>query len=516
MQPSIRTFSKENIELEIYKTFESFHQQKTISIAEYLNKLDPVWISTIKYRSIKYPFESLYKLVLYQKIKGIKQQTQLHRYLKCHKKDLKLLSLSKSPDQRTISHFINNILTSQQKTDIDYIVQQIQTISDKFGIIFDIQEIAPAKPSKKNHQRTQKIQIKNNTHNIAKLFKKRFTRFFDFNLHDNTTYQNNDFLNQLLHIANTQDFAENGSKTRRIINPHTPDADTLLYHLKKYQDLDHVKKMFMTMYEMIWETAKKANHFPKTVDVAIDYTCWHYYGKRNASMVTEMKPDRGTSYCYKFATITITEHNQRFTLLALPVGPFDTKKEILQTLLNYAKKRVRIRRLYIDRGFFDEQSIELFKRNHIKFLMPCIANERIKKILAVAPTPTVIKDYKMKNATFNIVVVEDDEGIKRCYATNIEFNENDVGLSKRVIMLYKKRWGIETSYRVKKHSFRPKTTSKNYFIRLFYFLFSTLLYNLWLLADILISIAVLGRVQRNHLLVSKYFGSLLLAIDPGG
>jgi putative transposase len=270
------------------------------------------------------------------------------------------------------------------------------------------------------------------------------------------------------------------------------------------------------MFEMIWESARKANHFPRTVDCSIDYTSWHFYGNKNAPMVTEMQPDRGTTHCYKFATINISENNQRFTLLAIPVGPFDKKEEILKTLLDYAKQRVKIRRLYVDRGFFDSNSIALFKRYQIKFLMPCTANERIKKILEIVPTPTVIKDYEMKNTLFNVVVVTDEYGIRRAFATNIDFNENDVGLTERLFYLYSKRWSIETSYRVKKHSFRPKTTSKNYFIRLFYFLFSALMYNLWLLADILICLALLGYFNGKHIITSKYFGNMMLSIDPGG
>ena len=112
----------------------------------------------------------------------------------------------------------------------------------------------------------------------------------------------------------------------------------------------------------------------------------------------------------------------------------------------------------------------------------------------------LIKDYEMKNTLFNVVVVDDEFGNKRAFATNIEFNENDVDLAQRLFLLYGKRWGIETSYKVKKHSFLPKTTSKNYLIRIFYFLFSVLLYNLWLLADILIWLAVFGEVKQDHLI----------------
>lgn len=314
----------------------------------------------------------------------------------------------------------------------------------------------------------------------------------------------------------TGDFAENGSKTFKLQRTKTPNGDTLLYHLKNYQNIEQIKRMFITLFEMIWETARKANHFHKTVDCSIDCTNWHFYGDKNAPMVMEMKPDRGTTHCYRFATINISERNQRFTLLAIPVGPFDKKEEILTTLLNYALQRIKIKRLYVDRGFFDCNSIQIFKRCHIKFLMPCTANERIKKILEVVTAPTVIKDYEMRNTLFNVVVVNDEFGMKRAFATNIDFDENDVGLTERLFHLYGKRWSIETGYRVKKHSFRPKTTSKNYFIRLFYFLFSALLYNLWILADILICLALLGVFNGNHILTSKYFGNMLLIVDPGG
>lgn len=95
------------------------------------------------------------------------------------------------------------------------------------------------------------------------------------------------------------------------------------------------------------------------------------------------------------------------------------------------------------------------------------------------------------------------------------FDENDAKLAERLLTLYSKRRGIETSYRVKKHSFLGKTTSKNYRIRLFYFMFSVLLYNLWILADILIWLHLHGAVGEGHLVTSKYFGTILMTIDPG-
>jgi IS4 transposase len=60
---------------------------------------------------------------------------------------------------------------------------------------------------------------------------------------------------------------------------------------------------------------------------------------------------------------------------------------------------------------------------------------------------------------------------------------------------------------------KTKKPSKIYLIRLFYFLFSVLLYNLWILADILLWLAIKGYVGSDHLVTSKLFGTILYTID---
>ena len=87
MRGSKRKISKKTIELEIYKTFEFFKAKKAITIADFLNKLDVTLFKTREYRKIKFPYESLIKLVLFQKLKGIKFHTKLTKYLRRNPKD---------------------------------------------------------------------------------------------------------------------------------------------------------------------------------------------------------------------------------------------------------------------------------------------------------------------------------------------------------------------------------------------------------------------------------------------
>lgn len=69
--------------------------------------------------------------------------------------------------------------------------------------------------------------------------------------------------------------------------------------------------------------------------------------------------------------------------------------------------------------------------------------------------------------------------------------------------------GQETAYRVW-DVFIVKTTSTNYSVRLFYFLFSVCLYNLWILANIFVGLVFLF-IPLKPIITAKMFGTLLLA-----
>lgn len=84
---------------------------------------------------------------------------------------------------------------------------------------------------------------------------------------------------------------------------------------------------------------------------------------------------------------------------------------------------------------------------------------------------------------------------------------------------YRKRWGIETGYRDIERV-RAKTTSSNNSIRVLYFMYSLLLYNAWLLANLIISrrFSIYFKKPAIELAVmAAYFGVLLKASEiPDG
>ena len=67
---------------------------------------------------------------------------------------------------------------------------------------------------------------------------------------------------------------------------------------------------------------------------------------------------------------------------------------------------------------------------------------------------------------------------------------------------YSRRWQIENEYKSIKNDFLAKTYSKDYRVRLFYFVFAVLLYNIWRLTDFLLKAGVDGEMEYAPVLTA--------------
>lgn len=343
----------------------------------------------------------------------------------------------------------------------------------------------------------------------------------DFELYPQAKYDTCDFLNLLTHMAITRDFAENGSKTFGLVaKKKAPSADDLLWHLSWFSR-DEIKERFTAVFDKIFQTASGVVPLAgKRFDVVIDFHDWPCRCK-GAEGVMRIPRKKGTSRGYKFATINAVKPGFRFTLLALPVRRHSEMVGVVEKLLKFAMKRIKINRVYCDRWFYKREIVRIFKRLKVKFIIRALESTGIKKIRVVGGLP-VVMDYEMighhppcGREKVKLFIVRGEKGDMMYFITNSDVNE---GNADRFAELYRKRWGIETSYRVK-GGFRPKTTSRRYVIRLFYFMFSACLYNLWVLANLIVGMVVLKFAPGEPFITAKFFGTILylptVPFDPG-
>lgn len=146
MPTSKQNISIATIEKEIYKTFEYFKQEKNICLADFIEKFDISTIKHHKYRKIKFSYELLIRFILFQRLKKFKFITQTRQYLKNHPEEAIQLGFKELPNRRQIGYFQNHIPGNETKELLDFIIDKIEEITDKFGINLDIITIQPIKP----------------------------------------------------------------------------------------------------------------------------------------------------------------------------------------------------------------------------------------------------------------------------------------------------------------------------------------------------------------------------------
>jgi len=528
-------------ERQIYRAFSAFEGQRNIAVSGFLKELNIDKIIK-QHKHVKFSDEAIIKALIFMTLKGIKFPSQLAYHLsrKANKQDAINLGFDhKSPNQRTFSYYTKHVMDAETNLIIDYITRRIEEITGKFGIIFDVEVHKKFKKTK--NVKTEFNRKKAMLPELCKFVKKYFYPFIKFKIRNNAVFDAKDHLDLLLQTAIENQFLENMSNTFRFKfdlgkeNRKFPKADDSFYHIKKL-DIEALQIIFTDVFNEIYDRAKKANVFKeRRFDVAIDFHDWMFYGDINAKMVVGGEYKQGSSYRYQFATIDIIEPGVRFTLLALPIGRDDLHDQdrIVKKLLDFTKGKIHIKRVFADREFFTINIANLLEEYGLKYIIPGTKNPIIKERCRIMPTPHTERNFRLgdkKFAEFNLCYVKGKEKVEEkvkertrmvekivttAFATNIDMNENEGIFAKNIAAIYRYRSAIESNYRVKKGTFRAKTTSKRYRVRLFYFLYSVALYNIWILLNIIISQSIYGKIAEKPILTSKMFADFLFeAIAP--
>ncbi len=499
------------IEKTVYKNFVSLKNVSSIKLSEFLSKLEIGHIIPDE-EMIRFSKLSLIRALIYKQLKGIKSSKNLSDYLKSNENDALNLGFDKDetntlmvPDQRSFSYFLVHKLIQEEKEIIELIVKKIREISEKFDLSFDTEipkieeKIEPVKETNVQYQKEQKLS------ELSKRLRQIIYPKIKLDIKHNAKYTKNTILDVLVHSALEGSFTNGGALSYKKNGSISPASNTILYHLKKH-DPKSTKAIFTKVSDELFRIAKRSGKFNKRkFDVAVDYTFQHYYGDPNHPNIVNSKYDHGTIRYFKYITLDIVENGTRFTLCAFPVFIFDREADLVKELLEYTQKKIKINKIYMDRGFANEKIFNLLQSMKLNYVVPLPDDRGVKKVIETVSPPFVIHNYKRGNAIIkNLVLVEGTKGLMKI-ATNIPINSHDVDLIENLPRMYGKRWGIETGYRVKKREGLVKTTSNNYSIRLFYFLFSVALYNLWTLINLLVMLELGIKDAAKRVVTFKLF-----------
>jgi len=298
---------------------------------------------------------------------------------------------------------------------------------------------------------------------------------------------------------------------RKLSDAAIPSADTIFNYIYA-NDIEDI----LTFFRRINSEILTLTGIPdEPVDVAVDFHNIGYYGDKNDKGVRGIKPKNGTSWGHSFFTIDMLT-DPKLTLDIVNITGLNKDYAILlEGVVNRVRKMgIKIGTMFLDREFFNISSIRALFKMDVDFIMAAKTNKRIKRMLEEherenGVTPVIFK-YQFKDnrsPEFYLVAIpnpdydpKDDKKKNKflLFATSINFGSVEE-FAKRVPEEYKRRWNIETGYRVK-NEFKIRTCSKERVARVLFFVVQSILHNFL-------------NVQKSILSITAYELKSLIAED---
>ena len=261
------------------------------------------------------------------------------------------------------------------------------------------------------------------------------------------------------------------------------------------------RKLDLSLNEIEFKFRENANKFLNLLKIysrnrkfilSFDETEDPFYGKFNKAednlylhdLIYETK---GAKYCYKYLTLAITCNNGiRYILDGMILKRGDYIEDYVYDMIKFVKDKILIEVVLFDRGFgwgviyklqelnvkymvFWKKQGSWYKKYFDKMkdgefceLTKSYKYPRNKTNYKINSKFVLIKQHEYKNKKYDWI-----------YATNLNLKS-----ARKYVMRYKKRWGIETIFRVT-DDIRIYTTSTNPLIRYFLFMFTCFVYNVW-------------------------------------
>jgi putative transposase len=237
--------------------------------------------------------------------------------------------------------------------------------------------------------------------------------------------------------------------------------------------------------------------------LAIDLTLIPYHGQpaNDKKEIYRSKPKSGTSHFHAYATAAVVHNGYRYTLALTRVEYGEAMKEIVQRLLQIVRRRdVKIKFVLLDKGFYSVSVMTYLKRAGEGFIIPVVLHGGKKSQSDPKAPLTGMRALLKKRNGYYRQTIQGKEGKKKittdvsvCVASK-DYTKESTGKKSRKKLLYaiwkvrktpkeiremyRKRFGIETSYRQMNEA-RIKTCARDPRVRLLFVGIALVLRNVW-------------------------------------
>lgn len=264
-------------------------------------------------------------------------------------------------------------------------------------------------------------------------------------------------------------------------------ADTFYLRIK-----EGITEMVTYSYlDYIQILSQKFDWVSKEFILAFDYTDEDFYGDVQGLNIYGWTGEKGVTGKFKFLTCSIVSNEtpQKIPLVSIPIQLGHNMSYAITHCLYLIKPYIgNIILVLFDRGFYAKELMFELGEMNIPYLIFAPKTDFIKRELeGMCPKETKLLKHEYvinrdkSNFSFETFAVflkqiydkRLEKEIDWAFATNVEEIQLD-----GIIKIYKKRWRIETGFRVQDEA-EIKCKSKEMKIRYFLFLFQQLLQTQW-------------------------------------
>src|SRR4030042_1386395 len=196
----------------------------------------------------------------------------------------------------------------------------------------------------------------------------------------NCTYTPKRISSILLFAVSEDTYVEYAAEHLQTKKDDVSSSDAVFYHLNKLTS----NTVYSTFKQINTSLLSQAHHqgvFKHPIHCGLDIHKIPWYGETRDIHVLGMERIRGTNFGHGYASIECVNARERFTLAALPLTQFTTKKQIITSLVQETINHADLSLLFLDREFFDVESLTTLMSIPLCYVIPADHNTVVKKII---------------------------------------------------------------------------------------------------------------------------------------
>ncbi|WP_136718258.1 transposase [Halorientalis salina] len=298
---------------------------------------------------------------------------------------------------------------------------------------------------------------------------------------------------------------------RSFIHESTRDRTPLGHgHRDQIRDLpiEQIREMYRQAVQQLINELAGTEEFFRAGIVAIDITeddpfTGDRTGHEDEIIGTKEQTDE---YAYQWATVQLVGNAVPLVLDARPVRRGESRKEIVEDLLDSAENLVHVDNVLMDREFDSQHVLEMISQRGLSYVVP----KRMQTSEKAQAKRLLQRDQDRYETDRKLHLGKNEWHETTLIYRRKEGSEHDDHRQYSVFMTnrgtghlteYGYRWEIESGYKSIKR-FMAATTSKNFGLRFFYFVFACLLYSIWRAVDLLVQVELNGEYEHSPIVTA--------------